>query len=829
LSIALSARSLDECGEPEVLRFYLLTLLDNQRIMLEAALRSRLPSGEPWPIDWFERAPLLSKAQEKRLLQLCPAPGITRDKVKENFWEIVQILAEAKAELPRYTPDPHLQARKEVLERASRAITSAGDVLPSCERLAFFTLPYSYECMTPRLGVVTRKPVSVCGSELRPEAMAAGGVMSVEIFLKKTTGKAQPLQGMTLAIEGLGNAGKHVATSVLQKGASIIGVSDSRGCLLCPDGFSREELAVIIAHKNCGRRLDTLLSSPAAADFSERAGAPIRFLPDPEKLHDVKADILVLAAIAGTIHEGNARALHVSVVSELTGAAVTGAAKRILQERKIHVIPDNLASSGGLLVSLYEMLQNSSGQNWHRYLEENKLQQQLSKSFDSVLQVREGLGVDMPTASDIVAVRRMHDLAIYRERLEHAAAELAQRIREIGPSDHVLVVSDDDEDGVASAAILHTLIGSLNPGAEQRVTFMNESLRCDAVLARVSRSQARPEAYRHVFVLDRALPFNEAGKVRVCELLKQCSLTVVNNHPVRPELLERLQEEFAVGKTADGTANPPLLYISPQTLKSAGRAKEFSTALTLRELAHRLLPDESALSRIDWQAAVASCLDIPEEPSTEWVWFFTQFNPDRTLEAAQAVRLVTRAGGFMNAVQALIGVHLPEHLETHASWHQFLNECSLLHERVQVLVDKIVVENRSRPFTAHFFTLEEVASPTPIAGDAAESLDLHQWISEHLTKQGNLAEKPILVGQVVRGGDGQRYLGVRIRSPRGVDLMEAGLPERFTTGGMPNTAVARIPLTNDANPEKQFQDLVDTIWMKTTHPIYFAASANVSG
>lgn len=816
LSVALSARTLDDCGEPELLGFYLRTLLDNQRIMLEAALVPKL-HDRPLPVDWFERQPLLSAAHEQRLAALMPFPGITRDKVKENFWEIVNILAEAKATLPRYTPDPGLQARKEVLERATRAITSAADVVPSAERISFFTLPYAYECVTPRLGVVTRKPVTVCGSELRPEAMAAGGVMSLEILLKKISGKPQPLKGLSMAIEGLGNAGKHVATTVMQRGGKILGVSDSRGALTCADGFTREELAVIIAHKNAGRRLDTLLASPVARDFNSREGAPMVYDSNPEKLHKVSADILVLAAISGTIHAGNAPSVDVKVLCELTGAAVTRDAKKQLKARGIHVIPDNLASSGGLLVSLSEMLQNSAGQNWERALEETQLHQQLTRSFDQVMKIAEQHDLDLPGASDVLALRRMHELALFRSELQTASAKLRERLVSIPRGDTVLVVSDDDEDGVASAAIMHAMIQELAPQAGP-VEFMNESLRSDAMLERLQESEAGGKTIRHVFVLDRAIPVNPRGQERLQKLGARAQVSIINNNWVTPEMLKK-------GNPRQWCSEFGILFISPQTLNATGQAKEFSTALTLRELSRHMLTKEHVLQRIDWHAAVATCLDMPDEASIEWVWFFTQFNPDRTLDAARAVRLVTRAGGFLNAVHALIGVTRPDQLETLPTWKQFLSEYDLLHERILLLVDKIVVENRSRPYTSHFFTPEEVASPTPVAGNAANELDLYHWISEHLTRRGNLAEKPIIVGQFLPTGHGQPCLGVRIRSPRGVDLMEARLPEEFVTGGLPNTAIARLPIPDGAQPEQVFQELVDNIWTKTTNPIYLASSA----
>ena len=71
---------------------------------------------------------------------------------------------------------------------------------------------------TPLLRVVTRKPAEVCGSELRPEAMAVGGVMTVEILLKKLTGKTRPLQGLTVAIEGLGRVLDRTDPSAIEAG-----------------------------------------------------------------------------------------------------------------------------------------------------------------------------------------------------------------------------------------------------------------------------------------------------------------------------------------------------------------------------------------------------------------------------------------------------------------------------------------------------------------------------------------------------------------------------------------------------------------------------------
>ncbi|MEI7671256.1 MAG: hypothetical protein WCK00_04000 [Deltaproteobacteria bacterium] len=817
LSVALSTRCLDECGEPSVLALYLTTLLDNQWIMMERTLARLIPSGQALPVGWFDRYILLSSEEQEALAAHMPPPGISREDLKEKFWTVVSLLCETRDRVTEKMPDLYRQARAEVLERAIQAITGTGEVVPTVQRIVFFTLPLAYECATPKLGVVTRKPVEICGSELRSEAMAQGAVMAVEILLKKLTGKTKPLDGMTVAIEGLGNAGKNVANLMVQKGATIVAVSDSRGAVIGQDGFSRQELAAIVAHKNAGKRFDTFLASPVIRVLSSKQNAALVYHQDPAELKKVTADILVLTAIPASIREDNVRDLRVKVICELTGAAVSGDAKQVLKERGIQVIPDNLASSGGLLVSLSEMLQNSLGQVWDRQLEEYNLYRQLECSYEAVWAVTERYDLDLATASDILALQRMHDLAIYREHLENLSAQLAGRIRSISAGERVLIISDNDEDGVASAAIMHRILTCLDPDVGNRIVHLNESFRSPIVPDLIQQMQDTDMPVKQVFALDRAFPIDEPGRTYVARVADRCRVTLINNHELPAPLLQQgpcTTIEAGIGRNLK-PATLGILHISPQTLKSIVPSDQFPTAMILKEIATLLIHDEQVLNQIAWQAAVGCCLDAAIETTSEWRLFYSRFNPDRTLEAARALRMITRANGYLQSVHALLGVDRPDQLETNEVWERCMAAYRILNERVLVLVDRIVLENRGRAFATHFFTQDEVASPTPIAGNENNELDFYHWISEHLTPRGDWSEKPIIVGQVVTDFRGLQCLGVRIRSPRGVDLMKAGLPEYFTTGGLPNTAIARIPLESTQPPQQVFQNIVDKIWMKT--------------
>lgn len=821
LSAALSTGRLDESGDPLVLSLYLRVLLDNQAKMMKAALMTRMSPDEALPADWFDKFPLLSSRQEADLATMLPMADTSKPEAKRRFIHILEILTELKNTIPAKAEGRYSTARGEVIELAIRAITCAGGIIPSVERIRFFVSPFTFECVTPKLGVVTRKPLEVCGSELRPEAMATGAVYSMEAVLKRQgASKTKPLKGLAIAIQGLGNAGKGVARMMKDRGARIIAASDSRGAIIAPEGLKETDLSALLSHKTAGKRLDTFVS-PEMPSVSTAPGHPPFILhKNPDTLMTVKADILVLTAMPAAIKQENAGSIQSSLIFELTGAAVTKGAKEDLCKRSISVIPDNLVSSGGLLASLSEMLQNSYGEQWEHRLEEITLRQQIGKSHEAILKIAKKYGVDIATASDILALKRIFALAVYRENLEAASWRLQEQIQAVNDGEVILIASDDDEDGVASAAILRGLIAKLNPGRERQILYLSASLRSNTILNVISKQVKAGVTVKRIFVLDRAFPLTESDQQVATEIAKRCSITMINNHDLPKHLLSRITRGLSKIKTT-GIKSPSdlkILLITPQTLKATVSARHFSTALVLKEIAHQLLADPHVLNRIDWQAGIGSCLDILPETSDEWLLFYAQFNHDQMMEAARAVRIVARAHGFMSAIHAIEGVERPDQLETNKSWEVFMGTYKLLAERIQLLVEKIIMENIGRPYVSHLFTPQEVESPMPPVGEQTRSLDLYPWISEHLTKCSDFSEKPIIVGQVMGDGFEKKYLGVRIRCPRDVELMEVGLPEDFRTGGLPNTALAKVPLDESMPPEQQFRSLVKGMWWKTVTP-----------
>lgn len=822
LLASVSAPTLYECHQPKVLSQYLRTLLDHPRKMMKQAVLKRLPPEKALPPDWYDRAPLLSREETASLASLVPEnKEVVGSEISWRFAEALRILKECRGRIPKRPSAeeaPFWESKKETLDQALRALTQpctveGGMLVTPCDRLRFLTLPFFHESGTPKLGVVTRKPVDICGSELRPVAMAAGMVASMKAFLESSRGHQQGrfLEGIKVAVEGLGNAGKMAVRLLADEGAVIIGVSDSSGAVVNPGGLDKRTLEQIIEHKDRGLRLRSFAVSGASAvktPTSQYAGL-VR-TSDPEDLKTQTADVLVLAAKPASINAGNVAGLSVRVICEVAGAAVTKEAKEVLFARGVRVMPDLMASAGGAIVSFLEMEQNMLAQHWDKELERARLDEYIASTYQTLTEVAAAYRVDYPTAADIIGLQRMHDCALYKERLEIAARKFNERIQAIKEGESVLIMADNDEDGVASAAIVYSLIASLNRGKERYVVWSNESLRSKAVLDIVNDTKKKQPPIKHVFVLDRTFPATEPGQSIIATLVKGRAVTIVDDHDSHLEPPDR-SALAPVLETDRSIKNPwdlGILYVSPRTLDSKIPSSEFPSSMMLKEIAQELLPNDPVLRRINWLAAIGSFLDADLDKRREWLLFYHQFNSDELVEASRAVRTVTRVGGFENVVKAVAGIREPEALETNETWQELVAAFWDIKRRVDFLVHRIVEENRGKRVVSHFLTEEEIKSPTNFAGDHLGRLDLYHWLSEELRHHEDFENKSIILGQVVHSLELGTTLGVRIRSPRGVDLGHAILPEYFKSGGLPNTAITRIPLDPSVTPETQFEKLV---------------------
>lgn len=256
------------------------------------------------------------------------------------------------------------------LERVSRAYiraispmlgvdidVPATDVYTNPQTMAW--MMDEYESITKRHspGVFTDKPLQVGGTEGRRDATARGGIISV-----REACKAYGFDpSKEFAIQGFGDAGQRAA--LLHKemlgGGKLIAASDSRGAILNKKGLDPEEL---VHHK---LKTGTVMNFPGSKEIPH------------EQILELDVEILYPAALENAINIKNAKNVKARVVCELANGPTTPDADLILFKNNVHVIPDILASAGGVTVSYFEMVQDKSLFFW----EEDEVHKQLDKKL----------------------------------------------------------------------------------------------------------------------------------------------------------------------------------------------------------------------------------------------------------------------------------------------------------------------------------------------------------------------------------------------------------------------------------------------------------------
>jgi glutamate dehydrogenase/leucine dehydrogenase len=241
-------------------------------------------------------------------------------------------------------------------------------------------------------GVVTGKPLELGGSHGREKATSLGGAFVLERYLTQTDRKKKHT---TVAIQGFGNVGSHIASILDSWGYRVVAVSDARTALYDPKGLN----------------ISDLMEKTSKREPLQQDGA--QAITNAELLL-LDVDVLIPAAISNQITKENASDIKAKVILEMANAPVNKEADEILYERKIDVLPDILANAGGVIVSYYEWAQNSANTYWTEEEVNEKLKDKITNALDMVMErYRENIEEDMRTSAYGVAVSRILD-AEYR-------------------------------------------------------------------------------------------------------------------------------------------------------------------------------------------------------------------------------------------------------------------------------------------------------------------------------------------------------------------------------------------------------------------------------
>jgi glutamate dehydrogenase (NAD(P)+) len=122
---------------------------------------------------------------------------------------------------------------------------------------------------------------------------------------------------------------------------------------------------------------------------------------------ELEDDVLYPAALENAINENNVDKIKARILCELANGPTTPEADIILNQKGIHVIPDILASAGGVTVSYFEMVQDSYSFFWEEKLVHERLDAKLTKAYHRVQEAVREKKVHPRLAAMVVAVARV--------------------------------------------------------------------------------------------------------------------------------------------------------------------------------------------------------------------------------------------------------------------------------------------------------------------------------------------------------------------------------------------------------------------------------------
>jgi glutamate dehydrogenase (NADP+) len=247
-------------------------------------------------------------------------------------------------------------------------------------------------------GVITGKPVALGGL---PGREAATGRGALHVFGEWLARQSLGPGGLSVAVQGFGNAGYHFARLAAENGFRVVGLSDSGGGIYSVDGLDPVK---VMHHKQTRRELKAMLY----CDSTVCEEAEHRKL-SPQEVLEQDVDVLVLAALENQITAENAHKVRARMIVEIANGPVTPEADRILAGKGVTVLPDVLCNAGGVTASYFEWAQNRAG----IYGDADRLAERLGKVMEgqarTVFNLADSKQTDQRTAAYVLGVGRIAD------------------------------------------------------------------------------------------------------------------------------------------------------------------------------------------------------------------------------------------------------------------------------------------------------------------------------------------------------------------------------------------------------------------------------------
>jgi glutamate dehydrogenase/leucine dehydrogenase len=277
-------------------------------------------------------------------------------------------------------------AQKEAVVRwFARAIADLGSYIPGPD------MGTDERCMAWVLDEIGRSVglPAVLGGIPLDEIGATGYGLAVAAEAAQAEGVVR-LDGARVAIQGFGAVGSHAARFLVERGASIVAVSDSRGAVFDAGGLPLEQLLA-------GRR-----------DGKDIAGSGVGRPVSHDAVLGAECEILVPAARPDVITAANVDIVRAAIVLEGANIPVTDDAEGALHHRGVLCLPDFVANAGGVICGAVEYAGGTRAQAFETIAE------RVAANTTMVIERARAEDVTPRAAADAIARARVHEAMALR-------------------------------------------------------------------------------------------------------------------------------------------------------------------------------------------------------------------------------------------------------------------------------------------------------------------------------------------------------------------------------------------------------------------------------
>jgi glutamate dehydrogenase/leucine dehydrogenase len=116
---------------------------------------------------------------------------------------------------------------------------------------------------------------------------------------------------------------------------------------------------------------------------------------------------LIPGALENQITAAIAKKLNCKIIAEAENGPTLPEADPIIEQKKILVVPDILANSGGVCISYLEWVQNNMGYYWSFDEVASKMEKNITQGFKDTYTLSKKHKIDMRKAAMVLAVGRV--------------------------------------------------------------------------------------------------------------------------------------------------------------------------------------------------------------------------------------------------------------------------------------------------------------------------------------------------------------------------------------------------------------------------------------